>query len=142
MAVMNHPSPKLPATFKTHALLSTVPDTHWPEILSAGVDATSAVFAFRMTSALCWFDGHFPNQPVLPGVVQTHWAWLLASAAFDQLGEFSALKKLKYKLPILPDQTVSLQLTHVAARDQVSYRYHNDDVEFATGAIVFGHCAI
>jgi len=135
-------SKKLPGPLREHDLLLAVPDSHWPEIASARIDTASAVFEMKMSPELCWFDGHFPSQPVLPGVAQTHWACLLASVIFHQPGEFSALRRLKYKTPILPAQSVYLSLTHIVSRDQVSYKYHKDEVEFSTGVMVFGNNAV
>lgn len=122
--------------------LSAVPACHWPEILSALIDANSAIIDMNISPRLHWFKGHFPEQPVLPGVVQTHWACLLAPAVFDLANEFTAMNRLKFKEPLLPGQTVSLSLAHDAIRNRINYRYHNDDAVFSTGTIHFGKSTV
>ncbi len=121
--------------------LAAVPANHWPQICSARLDAESATVQMNMLPDLCWFDGHFPGQPVLPGVAQTHWACLLAATVFDLATEFSTLTRLKFKTPVLPGQSVTLELTYSSERSRVNYRYHEGDTVFSTGTVHFGHTA-
>lgn len=119
--------------------LLAVPESHWPDILAVQLDSQAATIDMKVSSGLHWFDGHFPDQPVLPGVVQTHWACLLGSTVFDLADEFSALTRLKFKTPVLPGQTLTLALTYVAARDQINYRYHHNETVFSSGTLHFGN---
>lgn len=118
--------------------LMEVPENHWPDVLTVQVDDDTAILKLIISSQLLWFTGHFPNQPVLPGVVQTHWAGSLACAVFDLSSEFSAMTKVKFKTPVLPGQALCLELVHLSARQQVTYRYYEEETDFSTGTMHFG----
>lgn len=52
------------------------------------------------------FDGHFPDSPILPGVVQL---MMGAHTAVEALGEsfnFHKVSKAKFLKPILPDEPI------------------------------------
>jgi predicted LPLAT superfamily acyltransferase len=61
---------------------------------------------------LLWFHGHFPGTPILPGVVQIHWAVDFArrylGLDLDTAREF----QIKFKAVIQPDDAVVLTLDH------------------------------
>jgi len=56
---------------------------------------------------LSFFAGHFPEQAVLPGVVQIHWAGELGKLLFNIEG-FAALKNVKFNSMVLPNSQIIL----------------------------------
>ena len=73
-----------------------------PEIVSESVDSNRAEFDIRVPPELVFLQGHFPGEPVLPGVVQVHWAIELASERFDLRPDFEAIEGLKFHRVIEP----------------------------------------
>ena len=73
------------------------------------------------TTSLLWvtpdmpaFAGHFPDQPILPGVMQLHWGIQLANLIWPQYAAdtaFVGTARVKFKAPVLPDTLMRLQLT-------------------------------
>ncbi len=64
-----------------------------------------------------FFQGHFPQQPVMPGVLQMEAlaqlaAWLLLKqhALEGQLGYFAAIKEAKFRRPVLPGDQLRLEV--------------------------------
>jgi len=55
------------------------------------------------------FDGHFPHNPILPGVVQIDWALRLAVL---HLGSKDGTRdyQVKFQRPIVPNAPVSVEL--------------------------------
>ena len=51
-----------------------------PEIISQSIAPARAEFEIAVPDDLFFLQGHFPQQPILPGVVQIHWAIMLAAA--------------------------------------------------------------
>lgn len=60
--------------------------------------------------ALSWFRGHFPGRPILPGVVQIHWAARLAEREGVSAAGFTGLSGVKFLAPVLPGDLLALSL--------------------------------
>ena len=64
-----------------------------------------------------FFQGHFPEQPVMPGVLQMEalaqlGAWLLLQeqAVEGQLGYFASIKEAKFRRPVIPGDRLRLEV--------------------------------
>lgn len=55
-----------------------------------------------------FFDGHFPDLPLLPGVIQTHLALRLFEKHQGVSIPISGFKSIKFFSPIFPEMTVLL----------------------------------
>lgn len=75
-----------------------------------------------------YFAGHFPEQPVLPGVVQVHWVGELAQKLFAVDG-FSELKSIKFSSMILPNQAIELTLKYAQDKGTVRFSYQSLEAE-------------
>lgn len=59
------------------------------------------------------FQGHFPDNPILPGVLQIDWAVHTTAEAFATLpaSAFSGMSQIKFIQPIAPGSWLKLELT-------------------------------
>jgi len=113
----------------------------WPRLLHSRLEKNEADFSFEIIEEISWFEGHFPEQAVLPGVVQLHWATKLAEISFLPLLEgekcFKAVNNIKFKTMVLPGQVVDLSLRYDELKCAVKFSYHNVDDTFSTGTLIF-----
>ncbi|MEZ4280877.1 MAG: hypothetical protein R3F21_14855 [Myxococcota bacterium] len=84
------------------------------------------------TGLACW-PGHFPDRPILPGVVQIDWALREIERWRGSRPSFTAVEALKFKHPVLPGESLLLELT--AAGDAVEFRFVRDAQEVSRGRI-------
>lgn len=111
-------------------------DGSFPHVRSVTADAEGVCVTLDVTSDLNWFRGHFPGQPVLPGVVQLHWAVLVATACLDLAGVPTEIKRLKFKKVFTPPQDLELTLRLCGvAEAQFQFRYEGE--EYSEGRLVF-----
>lgn len=113
----------------------------WPQIQShsrehAG-DIRSASLQLYISDNLVWLKGHFPGQPVLPGVVQVHWAAGLANALFEIPTAFQAIENLKFQSVVLPNTHITLDMTYEAKRSRVNFQYRDAETLFSEGKIKY-----
>jgi hypothetical protein len=85
-----------------------------PAILWSSVEPTTAEYLLQVLPGLSWFAGHFPEQPVLPGVVQIDWAMLFAADLRFKAADFCGIPRVKFNAVILPDYILRLSLTKTA----------------------------
>ena len=83
----------------------------WPEIIALEHVDESVSLGMRIDSQLEWFKGHFPENPILPGVVQVHWSVEFARRLFYPDAAFRRIDNLKFKTVVQPDATLTLTLT-------------------------------
>ena len=112
-------------------------NNQWPqfgEVITADHQVTVAM---TIDPEITWFAGHFPEQPVLPGVVQVDWAAQLSRRFFPELQRFRGLKNIKFKTVILPGATVHLALTANREKQSVSFAYRDNETVYSSGVLAF-----
>ncbi|MDE0041309.1 MAG: 3-hydroxyacyl-ACP dehydratase FabZ, partial [Candidatus Poribacteria bacterium] len=74
-----------------------------------------------------FFQGHFPQQPVMPGVLQMEAlaqlaAWLLLHdyGAEGQLGYFATIKEAKFRRPVIPGDQLRLEVEVLRGRETLA----------------------
>lgn len=112
-------------------------DFEGPAILQANVMPESALLSLHIPTDLSWFDGHFPDAKVLPGVVQVDWAGKLGKALFPALTTFQQLGNIKFKTMIMPDTQLTLELQYNESKGSLKFQYFNANNVFSTGSIKF-----
>ena len=93
-----------------HEPFDTLREVERPEVLSIDTQATSVSLRLRLPRRLPWFDGHFPDRPILPGVAQVHLAGVAALSLFGHHHRIIGTGRLKFQRPLLPDAIVTLNL--------------------------------
>lgn len=108
-----------------------------PQVLSLESDGREARITLLVQDTLGWFEGHFAEVAVLPGVVQTHWAIEFGRAHLGVRGAFRELKGVKFTRVIQPRDRLTLYLAHTAARGELSFEYRRNDAMCSAGAALF-----
>ncbi len=80
-----------------------------------------------------YFEGHFPGFPLLPGVVQVHFARHFAEIFFHCSLIPVDISQLKFSRMIYPDETVQLFLTRL--ENSVHFRYEKDGILCSQGIL-------
>ena len=86
---------------------------------------------------LFYFDGHFPEAPILPGVVQLDWAISYGRQYFDLPLHFQGVNALKFQHVIQANQPVTLELLHDTQKNSLNFRYYSPQGQHASGRILF-----
>ncbi len=71
---------------------------------------------------LFWFRGHFPVQPVVPGVAQLFWARHYAEALLGERLRLARVRQMKFTVAALPGETLLLELEAQRAADGFAVR--------------------
>lgn len=124
--------------FEFDSQLISLPDAdqHFPTVLSLVGDGSRACLSLDIGADLAWFRGHFPDQPVLPGVIQLHWAVLVGQTCFGITGVPTEVKRLKYKNIVTPPQILELVVSSHAA-GEIQFDFSNNEVRYSEGRLVF-----
>lgn len=88
-----------------------------------------------------WFSGHFPGEPILPGIALIYMAeqaivqYALAKGEQVQL---HALKRVRFTQPVRPEETLSLNISGEEAGEEIlfSFKVTNKENIVCSGAIV------
>lgn len=88
---------------------------------------------------LAHFTGHFPQTPVLPGVVQIDWAQQLAHRLIKDLPpRFCGMEVLKFQQLVRPGDQLQLTLRFDAARGKLYFAFRNGESPCSSGRVLLG----
>ena len=92
----------------------------------------------RVPEELAYFDGHFPGDPLLPGVYQLD---ALAVARVEQLwselGRLARVRRLKFIHPLRPGDRLTVRLERRAAPGQVALAISQGERRCTTATLQF-----
>lgn len=100
-----------------------------PAVSSQTGDGNSLSMTLALNSDMTCFKGHFPGQPILPGVVQLHWAALFGASLFGSSRNVSEVSQLKFRKPITPTDIIKLELDYDAAAGRLKFCYRSDEAD-------------
>jgi len=112
-----------------------------PRVLSVQKNAgqlSEVQLILHIQPDLQWFEGHFPDVGLLPGVIQTTWAVEFAREYFSLPGKFCTMSNMKFMRFIMPDSTVALRLRYSVDKGELSFEYREHDKVCASGRMGFG----
>lgn len=112
-------------------------DNEIGNIAACELQEDTLTMSMQVPESLRWFEGHFPEQPVLAGVVQTHWAVEIAQVVFDVTGQFDKINNLKFKAVIMPNIQLTLTLQYMPDKQLVKFNYQDESVVYSQGQIYF-----
>ncbi len=102
---------------------------------------------FESSSGL--FEGHFPDLPILAGVLQVHFVMQLFETHTDHRLVFKGIKRIKFLEPIFADSIVNLEcrlepadpILHESPHqvEELQFVYFQAARKLSLGTIVVGH---
>ncbi len=107
-----------------------------PQILQRTQTDNGWQLHLKVPADLYYFQGHFPELPVLPGVVQLDWAIRLGCDCFGLEPSSRRLEALKFQALVLPQMELVLTLSHDEARGKLSFSYASSKGQHASGRVV------
>ena len=105
-----------------------------PVLLGAVQEADGVTLDLLVPADLAWFEGHFPGQPVLPGVVQLDWVMRLAAGHLGIARRAGCDLKVKFRRIIGPDTRLTLDLRVDGRR--LAFAYRCGDEVMSSGTVV------
>jgi len=105
-----------------------------PEVLRVqrGEDDTSAEWELFVPHQLFYFDGHFPGNAVLPGVVQISWALHFAKVLIGNQACFQRLEAIKFQQIVQAGDTLCLSLMWKPDTGKLQFAFQGAQVHTMT----------
>ncbi len=97
-----------------------------PRVLDCQRTENKCVLQLQVPQDCSWFDGHFPQVPILSGVAQIDWVMTLAERYLDVRQGFAGIEVLKFQNIIQPGNLLQLELEYVHAKNRLYFSMQND----------------
>ena len=112
-------------------------ETKWPVILDEVLVDQQCKISICIPSELIYFQGHFTNAPILPGIVQIHWAEAFGRRIFSIDIPFQRLEVIKFQKLIFPNNKLTITLNYDNSKKRLSFMYKSKKGVHSSGRISF-----
>ncbi len=108
----------------------------WYSLLSLKKNADSTLSAqVTVSDGSPWFTGHFPDNPILPGIAQLNMiAEVIALARQENLC-IKALRRVKFKKIVQPGERLEIHVSTKAKTNQYTFRITSEMQDVCSGTI-------
>lgn len=107
-----------------------------PIVVSERVAGPAAEVTLVVPNDLDYFRGHFPDVPVVPGVVQIKWALLLARRYLGVAGAFTGMEALKFQKVMRPGSRVTLALEYGVDKGKLRFSFDSEQGRHSSGRLL------
>lgn len=122
----------------TDAALQKIFDPRRPNARLIARSQLNATFEISIFENLLFFEGHFSEFAILPGVTQIEWAIVFGNEIFDIPPYFLGMSSVKFQRVITPNKLLTLELAFDANSGVLSFTYSANEQKFSSGRISFG----
>ena len=110
-----------------------------PNVLAVDTSKNNeVVIDLELPPQLEAFCGHFPDNPILPGVVQIDWAVRFASTYLGIQNISARDFQVKFRNIIRPNAPLSLTLQFNSIKNQLLFTYKSGDNPMSSGQLKLG----
>jgi len=109
----------------------------WYKVNNMNRSAENEISAdIRVPSDSPWFDGHFPGEPILPGVAQIGMVFDTIKKAHNQELMVSSVRRIRFKRIIRPDDQLKIIAVPLKQEtDSYSFRILIQDETVCSGVM-------
>jgi 3-hydroxymyristoyl/3-hydroxydecanoyl-(acyl carrier protein) dehydratase len=107
-----------------------------PIVVDERVNEPVAEIRLRVPRDLEYFEGHFPEVPIVPGVVQVQWAMSFAKRYLHVSAEFAGVEALKFQRVMGPDTEATLTLQYSAETAKLYFSFESDQGRHSSGRVL------
>lgn len=107
------------------------------EVIGSTGDPLHVEIQLYVSEDLIYFVGHFPDFPILPGVVQLDWAVHYAHEFLGLCTPAICVERLKFTCPIRPAMHVTLSIETSPDKRYANFRFYCEDLTFSQGRLVY-----
>lgn len=98
---------------------------------TTGQDRVSAQVTVNEGSL--WFAGHFPDNPILPGIAQVHMVVEVIAVFRREKLYIQRLSRVKFKKLVRPGELLVVQAEGTTTKDSYTFRITNRDEDVCSG---------
>lgn len=110
----------------------------YPQLLYCRIAANSVELELRIQPELVYFDGHFPDMPILPGVTQLAWAEHYGKLFFSIEQPFLTMEAVKFKKIIQPNALIKMTLEWRDESGKLNFDLSSVSESHSSGRMVYG----
>ncbi|MBU2871618.1 thioester dehydrase [Colwellia sp. E2M01] len=112
-------------------------DATLPEVNYIEKNEDTVTLSLTISEDIKYFTGHFPDAPLLAGVVQVHWVLYYINQHFNmQVSDYKTIDALKFQVIIAPNSQVNLCLKKITD-SKFSFSYNSDHGSHSSGRVVY-----
>lgn len=107
-----------------------------PRVLSWLDESSQHKILLAVSPELDCFKGHYPGNPILPGIVQLHWATGISMSLLGFSEVPLDIKRLKFKNIVQPPSVIELVLS-MSSTNMVQFQFNSVGQIHSMGCLVF-----
>ncbi len=115
-------------------------NNEWHSISDYNITSSGTISAETAVKDVSpWFHGHFPNDPVLPGVAELTMVYDLIKKYEKKKGNdinISSMRRIKFRKIIKPNEKLSIAIQKNEKDQSFSFEIKSDNEIACTGVII------
>lgn len=84
-----------------------------------------------------WFSGHFPDNPILPGIAQLKMVVDLLAKEFAGELSITGLSRVKFRKIVSPGEPLDIHVTGSNTKNQYIFRITSGNEDVCSGRMLF-----
>ncbi len=99
----------------------------FPDILKTVKGSRELKLILNVGSDLTWFDGHFPDMKILPGMVAVLWVEEYLRIYFAPNATIKLVENVRFMHPVFPDTKLQLDMSVDPEAKTLNFKYSSPD---------------